>query len=64
MSTTISERARNEQRSIERDHDAIRVWHRELEEDLIGSPTDPELLAESEVVALRLERVERARIAA
>ena len=43
MSTTIGERARNEQRSIERDRDAIGVWHSELEENLIGSPTDPEL---------------------
>ena len=61
---TLTERTHREQRSIERDRGAIKVWHRELEEDLIGSPSDPELLAEREVVALLLERVERARIAA
>ena len=41
-----------------------RVWHRELAEDLLRDPTDLELLAEEEVVALLLDRVERARVAA
>ena len=58
---TLTERTQREQRSIERDRGAIRIWHREVAEDLIGSPTDPELLAEEEVVALLLDRVERGR---
>jgi hypothetical protein len=53
-----------EQRSIERDRGAIRIWHREVAEDLLRDPTDLELRAEEEVVALLLDRVERARIAA
>jgi hypothetical protein len=64
MSATLTERTQREQRSIERDWDVIRVWHREIVEDLIAAPTDLELLAEEEVVALLLDRVERARIAA
>jgi hypothetical protein len=42
MTVTISERTSREQRSIERDLGAMKVWHRELEDDLIGSPTNPD----------------------
>jgi hypothetical protein len=63
MSATLTERTHREQRSIERDVGAIRIWHREVEQDLIAAPNDLELRAEEEVVALLLDRVERARIA-
>lgn len=64
MSATLSERTKREQHCIERDLGVVKVWQREVAEDLIAAPADLELLAEEEVVALLLDRVERARIAA
>ena len=64
MGTTLTERTRRERRSIERDLGAVKIWRREVEQDLIAAPNDLELRAEEETVALLLDRVEQARIAA
>ena len=39
------------------------AWMREVKADLVASPEDPELLAVEEILAVLLERLERARIA-
>ena len=51
-----------ERRNVKRDLDGIRVWHREVREDLLRAPADLELLAEEEAVAVMLDRLERARL--
>ena len=62
MNGTVTERTDRKQRSVERDLDVVRVWHREVREDLLRAPTDLELLAEEEAVAVIHERIERARL--
>lgn len=58
----VTERAGREPRNVKRDLEAVRVWRRELAEDLVRSPGDLELLAEEEAVAVMLDLLERARL--
>jgi len=46
------------ERTLADDLRAAVRWHREVCEDLIGSPSDPELLAEEELLAILIERLE------
>ena len=62
MNGTVTERIDRKQRNVERDLEAIRVWHREVPKTCSAAPTDLELLAEEEAVAVMLDRLERARI--
>ena len=38
------------------------AWMREVKADLVAAPEDPELLAVEEILAVLLERLERARL--
>ena len=64
MRTSLIGWEQREQRSVARDLDVVRVWRREVAEDLLRDSADPELLAEEELVTFLLDRIFHARMAA
>jgi hypothetical protein len=50
------------ERTMAEDLRLASAWMREVRADLVASPEDPELLAVEEILAVLLERLERARL--
>ena len=44
---------------LERDRDLLGRWRRELADDLVARPFDPDLLSEEELIEVLRERIER-----
>ena len=61
MSASITERTQPE-RTLAEDLRLAARWAAEVRADLIATPDDLELLAEEELLAVMLERLERARL--
>ena len=60
MTVTLSERTQREQRTLAEDLRLATAWLNEVKADLVAAPEDLELLAEEELLAVLLDRLERA----